>query len=55
MVLTDEARAAMLQWREDNRRENREAHEYTLQQFGFTEEGLKAQFGGYRARHIEAS
>lgn len=53
MVLTDEARAAMHQWREDNRRENREAHEYTLQQFGFTEEALKAQFGGYRARYIE--
>jgi len=53
MVLTEEARTAMHQWREDNKRENREAHEYTLQQFGFTEEGLRAQFGGYRARHIE--
>jgi len=53
MVLTDEARAAMHRWREDNKRENREAHEYTLQQFGFSEAGLKAQFAGYRARHIE--
>jgi hypothetical protein len=53
MVLTDEARAAMHRWREDNKRENREAHEYTLEQFGFTEEGLKAQFAGYRARHID--
>lgn len=54
MELTDEARAAMHQWREDNKRENREAHEYTLQQFGFTEEGLKAQFAAYRACHIDA-
>jgi hypothetical protein len=54
MVLTDEARAAMHRWREDNKRENREAHEYTLQQFGFTEDGLKAQFANYRARYIDA-
>jgi hypothetical protein len=53
MVLTDEARAAMQHWQEENRRENREAHEYSLQQFGLDEQGLKAQFAAYRARHIE--
>lgn len=53
MELTEEARAEMAQWQDFNRRELRPPHEYTLEQFGFTEEGLKAQFREYRAAFIE--
>ena len=52
--LTDEARDEMHQWLDFNKRELRPAHEYTLEEFGFTEEGLKRQFARYRARFIEA-
>lgn len=52
MDLTDEARAEMAQWQTFNRRELRPPHEYTLDQFGFSEAGLKQQFADYRARFI---
>lgn len=55
MELTKEAHDAMERWREENRREARPPHEYTLEQFGFTEEGLKAQFREYREAYIEKS
>jgi len=53
MNLTDEARAEMVQWQDFNRRELRPPHAYTLEQFGFTEEGLKQQFREYREAFIE--
>ncbi len=47
MALTDEARAEMERWQDFNRRELRPPHEYTLEQFGFTEAGLREQFRPY--------
>jgi hypothetical protein len=52
MKLIPEARAEMSQWQEFNRRELRPPHEYTLEEFGFTEEALKRQFRAYRERFI---
>jgi len=52
MDLTAQARAEMEQWQDFNRRESRPSHEYSLEQFGFTEAGLKQQFESYRARFM---
>mgnify|MGYP001827987077 CR=1 FL=1 len=52
MELTEEARAEMARWQDFNRRELRPPHEYTLAQFGFSEEGLEQQFRAYRERFI---
>jgi hypothetical protein len=52
MELTPEARAEMARWQEFNRRELRPTHEYSLAQFGFTEEGLKRQFHAYRQKFM---
>ena len=52
MELTPEASAEMTRWQDFNRRELRPPHEYTLDQFGFSEEGLKQQFRVYRERFI---
>jgi hypothetical protein len=52
MDLTPQARAEMEQWQDFNRRELRPSHEYSLEQFGFTEAGLKQQFESYRARFM---
>lgn len=52
MPFTDEARSAMEAWQQENRREDRPPHEYTLEQFGFTESGLAGQYGAYRERFI---
>ncbi len=53
MELTDEARAEMTQWQDFNKRELRPPHEYTLEQYGFTEAGLKQQFDRYRQKFID--
>ncbi len=53
MTLTDTAIAAMEKHREDNRREARPGHHYTLEQFGYSEAKLKQQFAEYRRRYIE--
>ncbi|MGJ8686682.1 MAG: sulfotransferase family protein [Spongiibacteraceae bacterium] len=52
MSLTDAARDAMERYREDNKRDNRPVHDYSLEQFGLTEAGLKQQFADYRAAYI---
>ncbi len=52
MRLTDTAGAAMAQWRRDNARDARPPHEYTLDEFGFTEQYLADLFGEYRTRHV---
>lgn len=53
MEFTENAKREMEAWQEFNRRELRPSHEYSLEQFGFTEGGLKEQFSTYRARFIE--
>lgn len=52
MSLTPEAEAEMRAWQDFNRRELRPLHEYTLEQFGFTEDSLAQQFAEYRERFI---
>jgi len=52
MDLTPEAEAAMKQWQTDNKREDRAAHKYTLEQFGYSEASLKALFDDYRKAFI---
>ena len=42
--------AIMKAWVGGNQRDNRPAHEYSLQQFGLTEQGLKDAFAFYRSR-----
>jgi hypothetical protein len=50
--LTDEARNAMARWGDENRRDKRAPHEYTLEEFGYTREGIIAAFADYRERFI---
>lgn len=52
MALTPGARQAMEDWQDENRRDNRPAHHYTLAEFGFTEAGIASQFAEYRERFI---
>jgi hypothetical protein len=37
----------------NNPREKRPPHNYTLEQFGFTEEEIKRRFRAYRKRHVD--
>ena len=53
MEFTENAKKEMEVWQEFNRRELRPSHEYSLEQSGFTESGLKEQFSTYRSRFIE--
>ena len=50
MQLTERARAGMKEWAEENARDRRPLHRYTLEQFALTEERLRAQFSAYRER-----
>ncbi len=49
---TSEARGAQERWLEGNRRDNRPPHDYTLEMFGYTEDGLKEDYREYRQRFI---
>ncbi|MBJ22430.1 MAG: sulfotransferase [bacterium] len=49
---TEKARAAQQSWLADNRRDLRPPHDYTLEMFGYTEEGLKETYRQYRERFI---
>jgi len=51
--MTDTARAGMERWRAQNPRDKRPPHEYTLAEYGLTEEGIKSAFAEYRAEFIE--
>ena len=42
----------MTRWQDFNRRELRPPHQYTLDQFGLSEAGLREQFANYRERFI---
>jgi hypothetical protein len=55
LVLGDSTRTRMTQWLEDNRREDRDPHHYTLEQFGFTREGLERDFAEYRRTFLPAA
>jgi len=55
MDLTSEAQAEMEQWQDFNKRELRPSHDYTLEEYGFTEAGLQEQFSDYRSRFISGS
>jgi hypothetical protein len=50
--LTPQVRTATEAWRAHNAREQRPAHEYALETFGFTEAGLRAQYREYIERFI---
>jgi len=54
MELTARARTEMERWREMNRREARPGHEYSLEDYGFSAEGLARDFKEYRERYILA-
>jgi hypothetical protein len=51
--MTTPARTAMEAWQAAHPRGQRPAHEYSLEDYGLTEHGIKAAFAGYRARFIE--
>jgi hypothetical protein len=50
--LTPECERAMRRWVESHPREGRPPHEYTLEQFGFSEAGIEEYFAEYRRRFI---
>ena len=50
--LTPIAADKMRQWTEDNAREKRAPHAYSLEKFGLTEEGIARLFATYRERYI---
>tara|TARA_R110000823_G_scaffold27609_8_gene80362 strand:- start:21516 stop:22697 length:1182 start_codon:yes stop_codon:yes gene_type:complete len=52
MPLTPEASAAMEQHRLDNQRADRPAHAYTLDEYGYTEDGIRSRFQAYIDRFI---
>ncbi|MCH2172515.1 sulfotransferase [Myxococcota bacterium] len=51
-TLSSEAEAEVLRWSQENRRENRPPHEYSMEKFGFNEDQLAADFREYRERFI---
>ncbi|MBW2232162.1 MAG: sulfotransferase [Deltaproteobacteria bacterium] len=53
MPLTAEAETCMREWAVENTRDRRPVHSYTLEQFGFTEEGLRSDFARYRKRFFD--
>lgn len=52
MELTDSARSAIDVWRQDNRRDKRAPHKYSLEQFGLNEALLVEDYAEYRQAHI---
>ncbi len=51
--LTGELIEQMNWWIEENRRDKRAPHEYTLEEFGLSEEEIRRDFAEYRRRYIE--
>jgi hypothetical protein len=49
--LLPETAAAMAEWRRQNRRTIRTAHQYRLEEFGLSEPGIRAAFAEYYMRH----
>ncbi len=52
MQLTAEASTYMADWKEENRRDKRAAHDYTLEQFGLSAAAIERDFANYRERFI---
>ncbi len=52
--MTSEARGAMEKWRTDHPRDERPAHDYSLADYGLTEEGIRVAFASYREQYIES-
>jgi hypothetical protein len=50
--LTPVAEEKMRRWTEDNAREKRAPHEYTLEQFGLSEASIARDYRNYRERYI---
>ena len=53
MELTAEARAAMEQHRNENKRGDRPSHEYTLEEYGYTKAAIRDKFSAYCQRFID--
>ena len=52
MTLTPAARGGMEQWAQENARDRRPVHRYTLEQFGLAEDQLRRDFADYRTRFV---
>ena len=52
LPMTAEARQNIDEYMRTHPREGRPKHEYTLEQFGFTQTDLERRFKAYRERHI---
>ncbi len=50
--LTPQARAAMQEHRDQNKREDRAAHQYTLQEYGLSEDRIRRDFTAYCERFV---
>jgi hypothetical protein len=50
--MSKEAEAAMTEWLQENARDKRASHSYSLEQFGLTTEELEHDFASYRNRFI---
>ena len=42
----------MRQWMIDHARDKRPVHNYTLEEFGYTKEGIERDFAEYRERFV---
>jgi len=52
---TEDAVTSMQRWADDNSRDKREAHHYTLEEFGLSEADIQRDFAEYRARFVPQS
>jgi hypothetical protein len=52
LELTAAAEAQMRQWAVENERDRRPVHAYTLEEFGYTQDGLRREFAAYCERFL---
>lgn len=52
LELTAAAEAQMRQWAVENERDRRPVHAYTLEEFGYTQDGLRREFAAYCDRFL---
>jgi hypothetical protein len=53
MTLSPETEARMEKWLKQSSRENRPAHEYSIEKMALSEEQLRHDFDGYRSHYIQ--
>jgi sulfotransferase family protein len=53
LELTAAAEGQMRRWAVENERDRRPVHAYTLEEFGYTQEGLRRDFAAYCARFLD--